>query len=140
MEETAVIFRRAALALLLVISLAPLWASGWTEEVDHTDPDALSELIETQARDYVLIDVRSEAEYQSGHIPTAVNIPFGVLSENLPTEDREALIIVYCRSGGRSNIAYQALTGLGFTKVYDFGGIDRWPGELDYPEAQAQAN
>jgi len=136
--------RTALSALLFVSSLAPLWASPRAEAPDYTDPEALAALIEARgedlAEDYILIDVRSEAEYASGHIPGALNIAFDVLAENLPTEDRGALIIVYCRSGRRSSIAAQTLKELGFTDVHDFGGITRWPGELAYPEHRLREN
>ena len=77
----------------------------------------------------ILLDVRTEAEYKEAHIPGAILLPVSDIktkaADMLP--DKNALILVYCRSGGRSaNAAYQ-LIALGYTNVYDFGGIINWP-------------
>ena len=124
--------KKSAIFLSLLLSITVLWAGGFEE--DYTDPEALIQLIERQDQEYYLVDVRTESEYNSGFIPTAVNIPYDVLTDKLPTEDRDALIIVYCRSGKLSAIAGTILTELGFTSVFDFGGIYRWPGGLSLPE------
>ncbi len=78
-----------------------------------------------------LVDVRTEGEYNAGAIPSAINIPFDVIADNLPTEDRSARIILYCRSGNRSGIAADTLEQLGFTGILDFGGVSNWKGELE---------
>jgi phage shock protein E len=93
--------------------------------------EQLAEIIASGDPDTYLVDVRTEAEYQAGAIPTAINIPFDVIADNLPTEDRSARIIVYCRSGNRSGIAQDTLEGLGFTNVTNFGGVGNWKGELE---------
>jgi len=81
---------------------------------------------------YVLLDVRTEAEFAEGHIPGAILIPYTELYERasygLP--DRRARILVYCRSGRRSAEAAALLLSLGYTNVYDFGGIADWPYEV----------
>nr|MQY76651.1 rhodanese-like domain-containing protein [Spirochaeta sp.] len=74
--------------------------------------------------------VRTTREYRSGAIPTAINIAYDLLENNLPTEDRTQKIIVYCRSGRRSSIARRTLEKLGFDQVYDFGAVRNWQGEL----------
>ena len=124
--------KRAVFVLLFLAALGGVWASA-QEEPEYSDPEALGRLIEDQNEQYILIDVRTDAEYGAGYIPTAVNIPFDILADNLPTEDRRSLIIVYCRSGRRSAIAYDTLADLGFTRIFDFGGISRWSGELAVP-------
>ena len=124
--------KKPVIFLSLLLSITTLWAGGYKE--GYTDPEVLKRLIERQNREYYLVDVRTESEYNDGFIPTAVNIPYDVLADKLPTEDRDALIIVYCRSGRRSAIADTILTELGFTNVFDFGGVYRWPGELSLPE------
>ncbi|NLT58034.1 MAG: rhodanese-like domain-containing protein, partial [Clostridiales bacterium] len=77
----------------------------------------------------VVLDVRTKAEYEAGHIPGAVLLPNEHISsqalEQLP--DLEAEILVYCRSGNRSAQAAKKLIKLGYTDVYDFGGIIDWP-------------
>jgi rhodanese-related sulfurtransferase len=77
-----------------------------------------------------LIDVRTAEEYRSGAIPSAVNIPFDVIQDKLPTQDRSARIVVYCQSGNRSGKAKATLESLGFQNVNDFGAVTNWQGEL----------
>ena len=79
-----------------------------------------------------LLDVRTREEFAAGHIPGAVCLPVEELSAEsagkvLPQADGE--ILVYCRSGRRSARAAKALAALGYTRVYDFGGILSWPYE-----------
>ena len=79
--------------------------------------------------EYVLLDVRTDEEYKEKRIDGAVLIPdyeiAGRVEQELP--DRDARILIYCRSGRRSALAAQALIDLGYTNVYDFGGINDWP-------------
>ena len=80
----------------------------------------------------ILLDVRTQAEYDGGHIPGAVCLPVetfgdGELTVLLP--DKHAEIFVYCRSGRRSAQAARLLTDQGYTAVTDFGGILDWPYE-----------
>ena len=80
--------------------------------------------------DILLYDVRTKEEYISGHIPGAVNIPHDVIADEIQIEQKDAVIVVYCRSGNRSGQAKTALEGLGYTNVIDFGGIGNWQGDL----------
>ncbi len=84
------------------------------------------------ATDYIVLDVRTEQEYASGHIPGAVNIPNETIAsgaiQQLP--DKEQLILVYCRSGNRSKQASEKLVNLGYTNIVEFGGINDWSGEV----------
>lgn len=90
------------------------------------------ELMDTE-EGYVIVDVRTPEEFDSGHIPGAVNVP----NEEIGSEDPEALpdkdqlILVYCRSGNRSVQAAKKLAALGYTNVVEFGGINSWPGEIE---------
>ena len=93
--------------------------------------ERLAEIIASADPDTYLVDVRTEAEYNAGAIPTAINIPYDVIAADLPTEDRSSRIIVYCRSGNRSGVAADTLEQLGFTNVLDFGGVGNWKGELE---------
>jgi phage shock protein E len=77
-----------------------------------------------------LIDVRTAEEYRAGAIPSALNIPYDVIQDNLPTQDRNARIVVYCRSGNRSGKAKATLEALGFRNVNDFGAVTNWKGQL----------
>ena len=85
-------------------------------------------------REVVILDVREQHEYDSGHIPGAVLLPVGTITEDTAAaviDDLDAVVLVYCRSGNRSKTASQALIDLGYTKVYEFGGINDWPYEIE---------
>ena len=113
-------------ALVAVFAATALPAA----EKGYDDPARLARLVREGKPAYVLVDVRTPAEYESGHIPTAVNVPVDVIGTRPPTEDKGALIIVYCRSGNRSATARQILVDLGYTNVVDFGAVSRWEGSL----------
>jgi rhodanese-related sulfurtransferase len=82
--------------------------------------------------DAILLDVRTEQEFVSGHIAGAVLIPVDEISARLAElpEDKSTPIIVYCRSGNRSATAARMLINAGYRTVYDLGGINSWPYEI----------
>ena len=77
---------------------------------------------------YIIIDARTQEEYDQGHIPGAILIPEYEIADRAEKEltDKEQLILVYCRSGRRSKIAAEELVKLGYTNVKEFGGIIDW--------------
>ena len=77
---------------------------------------------------YVIIDARTQEEYDQGHIPGAILIPEYEIADRAEKElpDKDQLILVYCRSGRRSKIAAEELVKLGYTNVKEFGGIIDW--------------
>lgn len=81
------------------------------------------------SEDVIILDVRTQDEFDSGHIENAVLLPVTEINDNaeevLP--DKDAKILVYCRSGNRSATAARELIRMGYTNVYDFGGINTWP-------------
>ena len=83
--------------------------------------------------DYIILDVRTPEEFAEKHITGALNVP----NESIGTEEikelpnKDQLILVYCRSGNRSKQASEKLVALGYTNVYEFGGINDWPGEVE---------
>ena len=81
---------------------------------------------------FVLLDVRTQEEFDAGHIPTAILLPYDEINLKAATvlPDKEKEIVLYCRSGRRSAIAKKALVELGYKDVKDFGGISKWQGEL----------
>lgn len=93
------------IAVTLHAGLLP--AQGPREPASAITRETVEKLIEELDRDYILVDVRTPAEYESGYIPTAVNIPLSEIGNNPPTEDKDALIILYCRSGNRSGQAHR---------------------------------
>ena len=131
--------------VMLTASGTLIYAGGRNERVaqaasapaavdEPLSSEKLAEIIAAQDPNTYLVDVRTEGEYKAGAIPSAINIPFDVIADNLPTEDRSARIIVYCRSGNRSGVAADTLDDLGFTNVLDFGGVSNWRGELEVRE------
>ncbi len=80
--------------------------------------------------DHILLDVRTQEEYDGGHIPGAVCMPNEDIHPDFPLPfEKDAEILVYCRSGRRSAEAAEKLTDMGYTAVFDFGGIQDWPYE-----------
>ena len=81
---------------------------------------------------YIILDVREQDEYDEGHIPGAILIPYGEIADRAEKElpDKDQLILVYCRSGRRSKIAAEELVKLGYTNVKEFGGIIDWKYEI----------
>lgn len=101
-------------------------------EMDYQQisPQKAKEIMETEAN-VVILDVRTQEEYDSGHIKNAVCLPNeDILSEPEILPDKAQQILVYCRSGNRSKQAAQKLADMGYEKVLEFGGILDWP----YPE------
>ena len=81
---------------------------------------------------YIIIDARTQEEYDEGHIPGAIMIPEYEIADRAEKElhDKDQLILVYCRSGRRSKIAAEELVKLGYTNVKEFGGIIDWEYEI----------
>lgn len=79
----------------------------------------------------VILDVRTQEEYDQGHIDGAIRLEANDFEEEAGTllPDKDAEILIYCRSGNRSRTASEILLSMGYTKVYDFGGIIDWPYE-----------
>ena len=82
---------------------------------------------------YVILDTRTQEEYDQGHIPGAIVISHEEIAEKAEDvlTDKEQLILVYCRSGRRSKLAAEALVELGYTNIREFGGINDWPYEIE---------
>lgn len=80
---------------------------------------------------HVIVDVRRQEEYDSGHIPGAILIPNESIGSTQPAElpDLQQIILIYCRSGNRSKQAAQKLADMGYANIYEFGGINTWTGE-----------
>ena len=82
----------------------------------------------------IVLDVREQDEFDGGHIPGAVLLPLGTIDEQSAAQvipQKDDVVLVYCRSGNRSKKAAAALSALGYTKIYEFGGILTWPYEIE---------
>ncbi|MCA9781300.1 MAG: rhodanese-like domain-containing protein [Candidatus Eremiobacteraeota bacterium] len=103
--------------LLLLLSLAAC------APADVDSPESAKQLIDSGA---LVVDVRSEEEFQSGHLEGALNVPHTEIEENLAAfgADKEKPNVVYCRSGRRSGIAKEVLEKNGFTSVHNGGGYE----------------
>ena len=98
---------------------------------EQITPEQAKRLMDTES-DYIIIDARTQEEFAAGHIEGAILIPEYEIAERAEGElpDKNALILVYCRSGRRSKIASETLVALGYTNVKEFGGIIDWKYEI----------
>ena len=82
----------------------------------------------------ILVDVRTQEEYDTGHIPGAILIPNETIGAEEPAElpDKDALILIYCRSGNRSKQASEKLVQMGYANIVEIGGIIDYNGEIEY--------
>lgn len=123
-------FRRTVsglmLTLLLLMLLIAALTSGFSSGYVDVDVSQAKQMIDTNPY-LVVLDVRSQGEYDSGHIQNATLIPVGELPSRLDELDKNKHILVYCASGGRSATASQILADNGFLHVYNMlGGITAW--------------
>jgi len=121
------------IALLFQLNCAHMRFSEQIEpiiEKGNLNAAELKNLIESKSNEYMLIDVRSKGEYESGYIPTAINIPHTKIQEYMEEIQKKKLIIVYCKVGERAEVARKKLTELGYENVINFGGTNSWSYEL----------
>ena len=116
--------------------------SGGGVSADAVQVISASEAHDLMTSDKVVIlDVRTQEEYDAAHIVNARLLPLDDIDEDTAAAvapDKDALALVYCRTGVRSAEAAAKLAALGYTQVRDFGGIQSWPyGTIDAPEADA---
>ena len=119
----------------LMITAALLCGCGAPAGTPGYRQISMDEAVELLAEDsgYILLDVRTQSEYDSGHIPGAICLPNESIGGEAPAQlpDKNQTIYVYCRSGNRSKQASAKLAALGYTNVVEFGGINSWPGEVE---------
>ena len=124
--------------LFLLLAVMLLTACAHTKENDQEA--AYMNITAEEARQimdsedgYIILDARTQEEYDQGHIPGAIVISHEEIVEKAEDvlTDKDQLILVYCRSGRRSKIAAEALAELGYTNIKEFGGIIDWPYEVE---------
>ena len=122
---------RKAVVCLLLAALLLMPASVAEEYYQQITQEEAARIMEEE-QGYILLDVRTEEEYDEGHIPGAINLPNEDIGTDAPSElpDKDQTILVYCRSGRRSKEAAGKLAALGYTRVLEFGGIMTWTGEI----------
>ena len=122
------------LLIILVIMLL-LVGCGESEEVNtyqQITQEEAKKMMDTM--DVIILDVREQDEFDSGHILNAVLLPVGTITEETAADvipAKDSIVLVYCRSGNRSKTASDALVKLGYTNVYEFGGIITWQYETE---------
>lgn len=126
-------YKGCVLMLLISLSLFGLVAckdGGNNAAYEQITAQEAKTIIDNE-KNYIIIDARTEEEFVEGHIEDAILIPEYEIVQRAEKElpDKDALILVYCRSGRRSKIASQELVKLGYSNVKEFGGIIDWPYE-----------
>ena len=124
--------------LLLAISLIAFFLLGCAKQAAKSDNEKLTGYQKStpvvvkerldKGEKLIIVDVRTKEEYDSGHIANSLLIPYDEIEKKAPAllTDKNAAIIVYCRTGRRSEIAAKALIGMGYTNVADMGSISDW--------------
>jgi phage shock protein E len=102
-------------------------AGSAAQSVTPISPEEVNTMLQNK-EDFTLVDVRTSQEYVSGHIPGAILLPNEKIADTQPSllPDPDAKIVVYCRSGRRSAEAAKKLAAMGYTNIYDLGGILSW--------------
>ena len=123
--------RKQTYALLLALVLL-LTACAQAASYEQISQEEAKQIMDT-TDGYILLDTRTQEEYDQSHIPGALLIPHTEIAqraaEELPNKDQ--VILLYCRSGNRSKQASEVLMELGYTNVKEFGGINTWPYEVE---------
>ena len=125
--------RMLSLVLTMLLLLTGCGGDSMKENsYQQISQEAAKEMIDTQ--EVIILDVREQSEFDAGHIPGAVLLPVGSITKDSAAaviEDPDTVVLVYCRSGNRSKTATQALADIGYTNIYEFGGINTWPYEIE---------
>ena len=124
--------------LFLLLAVMLLTACGQAKENDqeaaymNITAEEAKQIMDSEDG-YIILDARTQEEYDQGHIPGAIVISHEEIMEKAEDvlTDKDQLILVYCRSGRRSKIAAEALVELGYTNIREFGGIIDWPYEVE---------
>ena len=124
--------------IFLLLAVMMLTACGQDKENDqgavyvNITAEEAKQIMDSE-EGYIILDVRTQEEYDQGHIPGAILISHEEIAEKAEDvlTDKDQLILVYCRSGRRSKIAAEALVELGYTNIKEFGGIIDWPYEVE---------
>ena len=122
------------LTLILAILLVLTGCGGTTVENTYQQitQEKAKDMMDTQ--EVIMLDVREQDEFDAGHIPGAILLPMGTITKDTAAAvipELDSVVLVYCRSGNRSKTASKALADLGYTNVYEFGGINTWPYEVE---------
>lgn len=130
---------QVSLAVIMILILCFLSGCGFDQVLDCDGMEnSYRQITQEQAKEmmkaddgHIVVDVRRLDEYDAGHIPGAICVPNESITDKQPAElpDLDQIILVYCRTGRRSKEASQKLFDIGYTNIYEFGGIVDWTGE-----------
>ena len=129
--------KRLSVILILIITCTAI-LYGCTSGGENKMKNSYEQITPAEAKEimddrdgYVILDVRTQEEYDEAHIDGAILIPDYEIADKAESvlKDKEQLILVYCRSGRRSKLAAEELVKLGYTNIKEFGGIIDWPYE-----------
>lgn len=124
--------RMLPLLISLLLLLAGCGGNAADSSYQKITQEEAKEMMDTQ--EVIILDVQEQDEYDGGHIPGAVLLPVGTIDETTAAEvipEKDSTVLVYCRSGNRSKTASSILAELGYTNIYEFGGINTWPYETE---------
>ena len=125
---------------LIFILLAVLLLTACGQAKENVQEAVYMNITAQQAKEimdsqegYIILDTRTQEEYDEGHIPGAIVISHDEIKQKAESvlTDKNQLILVYCRSGRRSKLAAEDLVALGYTNIKEFGGIIDWPYEVE---------
>ena len=127
--------KKGMILLVLIMALSGCGAAPQESSAGYQQITAeeAKEMIDT-LDDEIILDVREQEEYDTKHIPDAILLPVGMIDEDTAEgviPEKDSVVLVYCRSGNRSKTASNKLAQLGYTQVYEFGGINDWPYETE---------
>ena len=120
------------LLLTFLLLLTGCGGSGSDSSYQQITQEEAKEMMDTE--EVIILDVREQDEYDSGHIPGAVLLPVGTIDGDTAAAvipEKDSKVLVYYRSGNRSKTASSTLAELGYTNIYEFGGINTWPYEME---------
>ena len=120
------------LAVMLLTACGQAKENDWEAAYMNITAEEAKQIMDSEDG-YIILDARTQEEYDQGHIPGAIVISHEEIMEKAEDvlTDKDQLILVYCRSGRRSKIAAEALVELGYTNIREFGGIIDWPYEVE---------
>lgn len=131
--------KRIRLVVVFLMLMTLMVGCGNSDSVEDSEAASYKQITQEEAArmmqeesDYIILDVRTQEEYAEGHIPGAICVPNETIIADQPEvlPDYDQMIFVYCRTGRRSKEASQKLASMGYTNIYEFGGITTWTGEI----------
>lgn len=124
--------RMISMILAMLLVLAGCGGKEVKNNYQQITQEDAKKMMDTQ--EVIILDVREQDEYDAGHISDALLLPLGTISGKTAATvipELDSVVLVYCRSGNRSKTASSALAELGYTNIYEFGGINTWPYEVE---------